>query len=353
MNTGFVVMQRATAVLLSAVVVTGSVAADEPAGKATAGAQAQASGEFQVEVEVQSGDESREGRKIEYRVQRSRSEGSEDDRKTAPKVTRRSRIVIIGPDGVRREFDGEDKDGRSMILQIPDGEALLKKLESEGGTEGSEPESERLMIGVRCEAADVRLRKHLKLADAGLVVLRVEEGTPAARAGIEIDDIIISVDSAAVKTPLELVERIGQSAGRAVEIVMLHNGEQKTVSVTPEKLQPGSFPAWEETAARQDGLLQMLQGNRMLKMHPGIMLDLQSDMTPEEIQKQIEQMMNGESIEGMAEALKGLAENGVAKKSETKEPAEPASGTEVELQQLKAELRELKAIVEQLKQPKL
>jgi hypothetical protein len=63
-------------------------------------------------------------------------------------------------------------------------------------------------------------------------------------------------------------------------------------------------------------------------------------------------MMDGESIEGMAEALKGLAENGAAKNSETKEPAEPASGTEVELQQLKAELRELKAIVEQLKQPK-
>ena len=98
--------------------------------------------------------------------------------------------------------------------------------------------------------------------------------------------------------------------------------------------------------------LQMLQGNRMLRMHPGIMLDLQSDMTPEEIQKQIEQMMDGESIEGMAEALKGLAENRAGKKSETEKPAEPASAAQDELQQLKAELRELKAIVEQLKQPK-
>jgi len=280
---------------------------------------------------------SQSGSRVEVRVEESRTESSQDGAKTPPRVTRRSRIVIVGPDGVRREFDGEDKEGRSMILQIPDGEALLKQLESGDVTGAVAEEPERLMIGVRCEAADSRLKKHLKLPDSGLVVLRVEEGTPAAKAGIEADDIILSVNGQTVATPVDLVEKIGQSEGRPVELSMLHNGETRTVAVTPEKMKPTAFPAWAEQATDAEGLPQMLQGGGLLQMHPGIMLNLQpgSAATPEEIERQMEKMR--ELAEGVRGRTKRRAE-------------EPGTETD-ELEQLKREVRELKSLVEKL-QPK-
>jgi len=316
----------ATALSLAATVAVG--AADEPAagqsGEAGAAAAAVA-----ADGQVSS--------RVEVRVEESKTESSQDGRKVPPKVTRRSRIVIVGPDGVRREFDGEDKEGRSMILQIPDGEALLKQLESGAGGEAVAEEPERLMIGVRCEAVDVRLKKHLKLPEAGLVVLRVEEGTPAAKAGIEVDDIILSVNGQNVATPVELVEKIGASEGRPVELSMLHNGEQKTLSVTPEKMKPAAFPAWEEESLEAGGLPQMLQGRGLLQMHPGIMLDLKpgAAATPEEIERQMEQMRD------LAEAVRGRV----------KRPSGLPSAENDELQQLKREVRELKELVEKL-QPK-
>lgn len=193
------------------------------------------------------------------------------------------------------------------------------------------------MIGVRCEAADVRLKKHLKLPECGLVVLRVEEGTPAAKAGIEVDDIILSVNGQNVATPVDLVEKIGESEGRPVELSMLHNGEQKTLSVTPEKMKPAAFPAWLEESVEVEGLPPMLQGRGQLQMHPGIMLDLKpgAAATPEEIERQMEQMRD------LAEAVRGRA------KRQSEEPV----GDNEELQQLKRELRELKELVEKL-QPK-
>jgi len=277
------------------------------------------------------------GSRVEVRVEASQTQSSQDGEKTPPRVTRRSRIVIVGPDGVRREFDGEDKEGRSMILQIPDGEALLEQLESGDVTGDVAEEPERLMIGVRCEAADVRLKKHLKLPDSGLVVLRVEEGTPAAKAGIEADDIILSVNSQTVATPVDLVEKIGQSEGRPVELSMLHNGEQRTVTVTPEKMKPAAFPAWDEQATGADGLPQMLQGRELLQMHPGIMLNLQPGAvaTPEEIERQMEK------IRDLAEGVRGRS------KRRSEEPVSASS----ELEQLKQEVRELRGLVEKL-QPK-
>ena len=312
----------ATALSLAATVAVG--VADEPAaGQSGEAGAAAADGQVSSRVEV--------------RVEESKTESSQDGRKVPPKVTRRSRIVIVGPDGVRREFDGEDKEGRSMILQIPDGEALLKQLESGAGGEAVAEEPERLMIGVRCEAVDVRLKKHLKLPEGGLVVLRVEEGTPAAKAGIEVDDIILSVNGQNVATPVELVEKIGASEGRPVELSMLHNGEQKTLSVTPEKMKPAAFPAWEEESLETEGLPQMLQGRGLLQMHPGIMLDLKpgAAATPEEIERQMEQMRD------LAEAVRGRV----------KRPSELPSAENDELQQLKREVRELKELVEKL-QPK-
>jgi len=277
------------------------------------------------------------GSRVEVRVEASQTQSSQDGEKTPPRVTRRSRIVIVGPDGVHREFDGEDKEGRSMILQIPDGEALLEQLESGDVTGDVAEEPERLMIGVRCEAADVRLKKHLKLPDSGLVVLRVEEGTPAAKAGIEADDIILSVNSQTVATPVDLVEKIGQSEGRPVELSMLHNGEQRTVTVTPEKMKPAAFPAWDEQATGADGLPQMLQGRELLQMHPGIMLNLQPGAvaTPEEIERQMEK------IRDLAEGVRGRS------KRRSEEPVSASS----ELEQLKQEVRELRGLVEKL-QPK-
>ncbi len=59
---------------------------------------------------------------------------------------------------------------------------------------------------------------------------------PAARAGLQIGDEVISVDSKTVKDLGELAPVIDASQGRPVTIEILRTGEHQTFTITPEKI---------------------------------------------------------------------------------------------------------------------
>lgn len=69
--------------------------------------------------------------------------------------------------------------------------------------------------------------------EAGAVVTSVSPGSAAARAGIEVGDIIVSVDGRAVSDQLDLGAQIrSHAAGDVIEIELLRDGEPVTVTAT-------------------------------------------------------------------------------------------------------------------------
>ncbi len=74
----------------------------------------------------------------------------------------------------------------------------------------------------------------------GALVASVQEGTPAAAAGLERGDVITAVEGKPVTDTVELRNRIASTApGTEVRLKILRNGEERSVRVTLDEL-PGS-----------------------------------------------------------------------------------------------------------------
>lgn len=66
----------------------------------------------------------------------------------------------------------------------------------------------------------------------GLVVLSAEAGTPAARAGILVGDILLSIGGAPLDEPMDLRNRLSaHSPGESTRFVLLRGGERKELDV--------------------------------------------------------------------------------------------------------------------------
>ena len=140
-----------------------------------------------------------------------------------PRTSVSGRIVIVGPDGKRQEYDLSDK--------LPDGlKGVVGGLIIPGGeVDSDEP---RFMIGVNCEPVGELLRSHLKLGERGLVVNRVSTDMPASEAGVEKGDILLKVGDKDLKTLDDLVSAVLESKGEALTIQRIHRGDVSEVVVT-------------------------------------------------------------------------------------------------------------------------
>jgi hypothetical protein len=75
----------------------------------------------------------------------------------------------------------------------------------------------------------------LSLKGEGVLVGRVESEGPAAKAGIQEDDIVLAVGEQPVKGPADLMKAVDASEGKELSLKVLRAGKPVTVSVTPEK----------------------------------------------------------------------------------------------------------------------
>ncbi|MGD9720032.1 MAG: S1C family serine protease [Pirellulales bacterium] len=81
------------------------------------------------------------------------------------------------------------------------------------------------------------LNAQLKLNGEGLVVNRVSEDGPAAKAGIQADDILLAANDKPLKDPadLEKLANDKETAGKEIKLKVLRAGETLELSVTPQK----------------------------------------------------------------------------------------------------------------------
>ena len=100
----------------------------------------------------------------------------------------------------------------------------------------------RPKLGVQLVETTPELREHLGGGeDEGVLVSVVLAGTPAARAGIAVGDLIVSVDGAPVAAVDELREALDDKDGKtfAVEVVRDHRRLSLEVTITePEDFRP-------------------------------------------------------------------------------------------------------------------
>jgi len=105
------------------------------------------------------------------------------------------------------------------------------------------PDSWRL--GIACEPLDELLRAHLPLPkDVGLVVRAVMNDSPAAKAGLRVNDLLLAVGDHPLKSFPQLVEAVHNASetGHPLTLRFLHEGKEQTVVVKPEGPPPATRP---------------------------------------------------------------------------------------------------------------
>ncbi|MBY0588158.1 PDZ domain-containing protein [bacterium] len=148
------------------------------------------------------------------------------------------------PPGVEEQFDG-----------IFEG-----RLPGQGGADQMQP---RPMVGIEVQTIDDSLRSHLKLGDVkGVVIADVVAGSPAAKEGLQSEDVITQADGKVVTEPTQLQEIIqAKKAGDKVTLVIVRAGEsqEKVVQVEEHRAASSPFSFRMPNTAGIDERLQKLQ----------------------------------------------------------------------------------------------
>ena len=119
--------------------------------------------------------------------------------------------------------------GDGFYLALPADGALRERVDALG--RGEEPRRARLGVSVAPSYVASRLRRSVGLPErAGLLVRDVEDGSPAARAGIQAGDLIVEAAGTPITDGVGLVEVLA-SAGDTFEVKVVRGTEERTVSV--------------------------------------------------------------------------------------------------------------------------
>jgi len=97
---------------------------------------------------------------------------------------------------------------------------------------------QRSYIGVGGQTAKIhrRLVRHFRLAkETGMLVLQVEPGSPASRAGLREGDIVVEFDGCAIATIDDLHKQLtGAQAGARSSLTVIRHTEKLTLGIVPE-----------------------------------------------------------------------------------------------------------------------
>ena len=152
-------------------------------------------------------------------------------------------------------------------------------------------------LGVELTETTPELREHLGgPRDAGVLISRVEAETPAAQAGIQVGDIVTSVDGEAIESAHDLRRAIAsRESGDAVTIEVYRDGRAEQLTATLAKREPRMFTKhldhrMLDGAALREEIHQALEG-----------LDLED--LDENIRKQLDSVDWEEIRETVREAL--------------------------------------------------
>ncbi len=132
------------------------------------------------------------------------AQGGNDDK--GKEIKRKHRIVVVDKDGERRVIEG--------------GEGM--------------PRVRRGYVGVGLTELTPELRTHFGVPEAaGVMVSRVESGSPAEKAGIRVGDILTSIDGAGIETSWDVRSKVRDyTDGQQVPLEVWRDGRAQTMTLT-------------------------------------------------------------------------------------------------------------------------
>ena len=208
---------------------------------------------------------------------------------------------------------------------------------------------ERYVLGVQCEEAGELLRAHLKLGSTGLLILEVREETPAAEAGLQKDDILVSINDKDLENLSQLVEAVSKSDGAPVKLSVLRAGDRQEIAVTPRKMQVPTMvvPAGMEVEEYQNLLGKGVPNVGVRRIHAGVLLDGNVPGEQKDVQELLEklrQMAENSGNAANAESRITITAPGAGQILELKTPGE----TEDAVKQLQEQVRQLQEQLSEL-----
>lgn len=160
-----------------------------------------------------------------------------------------------------------------MPNMIPRGELLPRVFGVPGG-EGQTftwRAGEGRVIGIGVTPLTKQLAAHYGVEN-GVLIDRVNENSPAAKAGLKAGDIITEVDGKAVKGDLDIIKAVNAKKEGDVTLTIVRNGSRQTVTVTPEKSKDSGFVF--ETDDSDNGFtpsMPLLERTRSVPRSPSLM----------------------------------------------------------------------------------
>ena len=89
-------------------------------------------------------------------------------------------------------------------------------------------------IGVSTTPLTKQLGEYFGVKDGGVLVSSVNEGSPAAKAGIKAGDVVIEVDGTKINSAAELIQELGKKKEGDVTLTIIRDRTQRSVRVTPD-----------------------------------------------------------------------------------------------------------------------
>lgn len=144
------------------------------------------------------------------------------------------------PEGAAGETE-ERVQRRVVVRGVGEGpddlEWKILELDGEGSGAYGLLAAERGFLGVALVEVTPELRAHFGAPQAaGVLVSRVEPDSPAARAGLQVGDLLTAIDGESVRTPSEVARRIGdRQEGDVAALEVWRGGKLTRVRATLEK----------------------------------------------------------------------------------------------------------------------
>lgn len=149
-----------------------------------------------------------------------------------------TRFREVTPEELKRENDAADEMRLRSKGTAERGDGGMPNVEAMPGQVPGPvpPQAPRWLVGLVVRPLDPALRLHFDLQDgAGMLVESVMRGSPAAKAGIKRNDIVVTADGRKISSLEALkkaVEKAG-SEGKAMNLEVIQRGKRSVVEVKP------------------------------------------------------------------------------------------------------------------------
>jgi serine protease Do len=157
---------------------------------------------------------------------------------TAPLASGSSGGALVDANGALIGLN-TNRIGEGFYLALPADAALRARVEALG--KGESVERPRLGVAIAPNHVARRLRRSVGLPErAGILVRGVEDGSPAAAAGVEVGDLIVSAGGRDIGDADDLQDALA-SLSAPYDLVVVRGADEKTLTVAgvTEKRTPG------------------------------------------------------------------------------------------------------------------